>query len=185
MENLDPYYGYKPIPNYVGYFVDTNGDVWSTKKSIGRVKGGKIGWRPVGLPKKMSLRQGWGGYKSIRLRNKNNTRSTFAHRLVAEVFISNPDNKPQVCHKNDIRNDNRVENLFWGTAQENSDDCVSKGRSTFGQKNGRAKVSKFQVQRIRVMREIGSTYEKIGSIFGIAKSSIYKICKGKNWQHII
>ena len=55
------------------------------------------------------------GYKQIHLNGK----SLRVHRLVAEAFIPNPENKPCVDHKNNIRDDNRIDNLRWATIKEN------------------------------------------------------------------
>lgn len=60
-----------------------------------------------------------GGYARIGLR-KDGKRKYFAvHRLLAEAFIPNKDNKPCIDHINTIRNDNRIENLRWVTYSEN------------------------------------------------------------------
>lgn len=53
------------------------------------------------------------------------------HRLVAQSFIPNPDNLPEVLHRDDNTSNNRVENLFWGTQSDNIKDCVEKGRYHF------------------------------------------------------
>jgi hypothetical protein len=54
-------------------------------------------------------------YQFYNLNQKNKR----VHRLVAEHYISNPNNYPQVDHINRIRDDNRVENLRWVTCSEN------------------------------------------------------------------
>ena len=61
----------------------------------------------------------WGWYLSISLFYKQKQKKCFIHRLVAQEFIPNPENKPFINHKNWIRDDNRVENLEWVTRSEN------------------------------------------------------------------
>lgn len=59
------------------------------------------------------------GYLSVDIKKLDKKKKYSVHRLVAEAFIPNPENKPQVDHINTIRDDNRVENLRWVTKKEN------------------------------------------------------------------
>lgn len=58
-------------------------------------------------------------YRSITLRFNKKSIATRLHRIVAECFIPNPNNLPQVNHINGIKGDNRAINLEWCTAKQN------------------------------------------------------------------
>lgn len=67
----------------------------------------------------LSYKPGNNGYVRVILR-KNGTEGRLSiHRLVAQAFIENPENKPEVDHINRIKNDNRVINLRWAYSHEN------------------------------------------------------------------
>ena len=68
-------------------------------------------------------------YCTIKIRdNKNNKyikKTRRSHIIIAETFIDNPNNFPIVGHKNNIKDDNRVENLYWTTYSENTQKAVN------------------------------------------------------------
>ena len=72
------------------------------------------------------------GYQVISLSSKNNVIKKSVHRLVAEAFLENPDNKSVVDHINRNKSDNRVENLRWVTYNENNLNTPCKTREMFG-----------------------------------------------------
>lgn len=67
------------------------------------------------------------GYVRVTFQIKKKRKSFSVHRLVAEAFIPNPENKPQVNHKDTNKQNNKLENLEWNTNGENQRHSVTNG----------------------------------------------------------
>ena len=74
------------------------------------------------------------GYKQVELHKEGKGKTHKVHRLVAEHYIPNPENKPCVDHINRITTDNRIENLRWATVSENAQNRSFNKDNTSGHK---------------------------------------------------
>lgn len=68
------------------------------------------------------------GYLAVTLSNSDTQKTLKVHRLVAQAFIENPNNKPCVDHINTNKTDNRADNLRWVTRKENNNNPITRER---------------------------------------------------------
>lgn len=99
-----------------------------------------------------------GGYFAVGLRKGKGQKRYLVHRLVAEAFIPNTDNKPCVDHINTIRTDNRVCNLRWCTYKENCNNIKTLKHlsdSVKGEKNGMygRHLTEEQKEHLRLLKQ--------------------------------
>jgi len=109
---------WKDIEEYEGiYQISSHGRVKSLKRIVVGPShiGGEI--KIKGRIRKNHLRKD--SYMGISLNKEGHCNSFLIHRLVANAFILNSENKPDINHKNGVKTDNRVENLEWCTSTEN------------------------------------------------------------------
>lgn len=111
------------------------------------------------------------GYKVILLRDNGKKRTVFVHKLVAMAFVPNPENKPQINHKNGNKADNRPENLEWCTNMENQ--------------RHRHEVLHHHGRRRPVMCvDTGKTYETTKSASEDTKTNRGNIIRSANSNHL-
>lgn len=113
-------------------------------------------------------------------------KSYSVHRLVAELFVPNPEKKPQVHHKNCIKTDNRACNLEWVTASENMRRMFKDGlhNPPVGERSGSSKLKDKDVNEIRDMYLSGYKQYELSEKFNISQSSISLIVNGKTWNNL-
>jgi len=101
---------WKDIPGYEGHYqISNKGNV---RSFVNRLKS-----KPCIIRKPVPDRR---GYLTVMLWKNNHNRCLKIHRLVAEVFLDNPMNLPQVNHKDEDKTNNNVENLEWCDNQYNN-----------------------------------------------------------------
>lgn len=110
------------------------------------------------------------GYLYVSLYNNGENKIFLLHRLIAEAFIPNIDNKPCIDHINTIKDDNRVQNLRWCTPQENMLNPITRKRLSDGRKG-----IKFSEDTKQKMSEIGKAKTgKLNNFYGHKHTEEFK-----------
>ena len=122
------------------------------------------------------------GFRSINLRLKGEReliiyQSLLIHRVVAECFVENPENKPFVIHEDGNLLNNKAKNLQWATQEEKLQHQKEIGRY------GNNKLSTKDAMQIkRLLNKKEQTINHIAKEFNVSHTQIHRIKKGENWQ---
>ena len=118
------------------------------------------------------------GYHDVRLTHNGRRKRYFIHRLVGKYFIPNPDNKPQINHKDGNKLNNHFENLEWCTQSENNNHALLTGLRKYHIFEPNYK-SCIQLDKDDNIIAIWRSLSDAGRILKIDPSGISASCKNK------
>lgn len=163
----------RAIKGYPGYYARDNGEIWSVKR---------------GAPRRLIPTLNHKGYERVKLSLNGKSKTITVHQLVARTFIPNPENKPQVNHKDENKRNNNVKNLEWCTCLENvryGTGIVRSANSRKGIKINNRKVIEsnkkpiFQLDESNTILKIWSSIAEASRELNIHDGHISACCKGK------
>lgn len=133
-----------------------------------------------------------GGHKRVTIFTKQGKKKYLVHRLVAQAFIPNPNNYPQINHIDGVKSNNHYSNLEWCTQSMNTlhsyhvlGQKSPNNTWTKGENNPGAKLTKSQVIEIRNLRQTSKlTQEQIAKLYNVSRHCILKILNNKSWQKL-
>ena len=187
---------WKAVFSYADYEVSNLGRVRRATDSICPMPNGGTKVRaPAGQQLKIGCFQRRGDSLpylrvTLQVRGQRSGKSLSVHRLVAEAFIPNPDNKPCVNHINWDISDARAVNLEWCTHKENALHSWLAGRWAtlphpgVGASHHSAKLTDDDVREIRKMSAQGLSNAKVAKAFGIDRSIVSRIRCRLVWTHV-
>lgn len=123
---------------------------------------------------------------SISMGSRYNTKSMLVHRLVAETFIPNPENKPVITHIDGNTINNNVNNLKWTTRKENRQHLINMGLE-LNEKGSLSCNSKLSPNEISYCRKMYQPCSKLygcralAKRFGVSKSTMSYILNNKTY----
>jgi hypothetical protein len=120
-------------------------------------------------------------YSQVCLSKNRKSFSKRVNILVAQAFIPNPLNLPEVNHIDTKKWNNGVGNLEWCTRKGNAEHAAAMGLIARGSKHARAVLNTKQVKKIKQALAIGGSSTNLGNKYGVDKTTIHSIKTGQNW----
>lgn len=107
-----------------------------------------------------------------------------AHRVMWKIIHGDVSQDRFICHRCDYKPCVNPLHLFCGTADDNTQDMINKGRDRFrGEQNGRAKLTREQVEAIKIEYAQGGISQKnLGRKYRVSEAAVYFIVHGKTWR---
>lgn len=166
-----------PVSGFeASYHIRDNGDVLSLPKNGRAVKQ---------LKRHTDVKTGYQSY-FLYFKGTRAGKRMLIHRLVATAFISNPDSKPNVNHKDGNKKNNDHSNLEWCTHSENEIHAHATGLKNFkGENSNYKKLNNDDVLSIRNLYATGEfSQREIASEYNVTQSNVSRIVKNIRWSHI-
>ena len=133
----------------------------------------------------MKLSPGSKGYLGFGYWKDGKKTTLNVHSCVAKVFLGDRSEEGlQALHEDGNSLNNKKENLYWGTHDQNMKDMIRHGTSTKGEKHPSAKLKEADIYKIRELGSTGMSLREIAAVFGVHKSRISEILSGKSWAHV-
>lgn len=125
------------------------------------------------------------GYHYVTLRDASGAKKAHGvHRVVLSAFIGPCPLGKQAAHNNGDVNDNRLANLRWATAKENSADRRAHGRTVIGEAQASAKLDRHAVKTIKKMKVLGFSAYETARLACVHPTTIDRIWAGETWKHV-
>lgn len=164
----------KNIVGYEGlYTCDEYGNIFSCGTSINRRK-------------KLMKQNIKNGYYYVCLTDINGKPSKkYVHRIIAQSFIDNQNNKKEVNHIDCNKLNNNIMNLEWTTRKENLQHSYDNGLKREHEKHGMAKLTKNEVLKIRKLYKSKKySYRQLSEMYNVSMSCISMIVTNRNWRNL-
>jgi hypothetical protein len=174
---------YKPIMGYEKlYEVSNFGNVKSLEKIINKGKFGIVKFNEIILKPVLRNKN---GYLIVNLYKDKKVKIFQVHRLVAETFIPNINNKPQINHIDANKTNNHIENLEWVTPSENMIHALDNNLLTIprGERNGMHKLTKEDVLMIRD-KTLKISRKELSKLLNVTIKHIDRIRGFGRWKNI-